>query len=333
VVGYLAARLYLLGTERVRDPASYTVLTFVGVFGVWLGAERLGLSAIVTMVVYAITLAHSGAMRQSPRNRVSSYATWETVIFTVNVLAFVLMGLQARSILERLAGDGIVPALAFSLAVLAIVILVRLIYVLTYNEAVRLKNRVMGVRLPPGMHPPTGKSGIVISWAGMRGLVTLATAFALPQAFPNRDLLVLAAFVVVLGTLVIQGLTLKPLVSALKLDPDPGIEHEVARARRAVVNAAFRGLDGDASPEADQLRLHLKAQLDAAQNLEAPQAPTRLDELRLKLVPLQREALSRLRIDGEISDEAYHRIEEDLDWAELDATPHGGFAPLTSTGT
>src|SRR5262245_60446412 len=95
--GYVLARLYLLATMRVRDPASATILQFVGAFGVWILAERIGLSAIITMVVYAMTLAR-GAPRRTARNRISSYSVWETAVFMLNVLAFVLMGLQARPI-------------------------------------------------------------------------------------------------------------------------------------------------------------------------------------------------------------------------------------------
>lgn len=332
VAGYVAGRLYILSTRRVRDPASNTVLTFVGVFGVWLGAERAGLSPIVTMVVYAMTLANTGAAQASPRNRISSYATWETVVFTLNVLAFVLMGLQARPILARLSGDGLGEALAFSGAVLTIVILTRVAYVLSYSGAVQLKNRLFGVDLAPGIQPPTFASSFVVSWSGMRGLVTLATAIALPPAFPQRDLIVLAAFVVVLGTLVIQGMTLKPLVAALRFDEDYSVEEEVSRARQTMVEAALRSLDGQLAPEIVQMREILEGQLMIARDRCEPQAATALDQLRLRLTPIQRAALNDLRTRGDISDEAYHRLEEDLDWAELDATPHGGFAPLTSSG-
>ena len=88
---------------RIEDAPSATILQFVSTFGVWMLAEHTGLSAIITMVVYAMTTARIAPRRTAARNRVSSYSVWETAVFVLNVLAFVLMGLQARPILGRLA--------------------------------------------------------------------------------------------------------------------------------------------------------------------------------------------------------------------------------------
>ena len=96
IAGWVLARLYLIGTARVRDAASFTVLTFVGTFGVWLLAARLNLSPIITMVAYGMTLSQQASYRGTARNRVSTYSVWETAVFVLNVLAFVIMGLQAR---------------------------------------------------------------------------------------------------------------------------------------------------------------------------------------------------------------------------------------------
>src|SRR5439155_5880490 len=103
VAGYALGRLYFMLSARVHDVASNTILQFVGTFSVWLLADRLTLSPIITVVVYAMTLAQSSRRRGGPRQRVSSYSVWETAVFIVNVLAFVLMGLQARHIIERLS--------------------------------------------------------------------------------------------------------------------------------------------------------------------------------------------------------------------------------------
>src|SRR5262249_51449091 len=158
-------------------------------------------------------------------NRVSSYAVWETAVFVLNVLAFVLMGLQARPILERLAGDGLGQALLFAGAVLATVILVRLAWVLGAGAVVRSYMSRGGSE--PDADTLGFRDDVVIGWCGVRGLVTLATAFALPLDFPGRDPIVLAAFSVVLGTLVLQGLTLKPLLRMLRLGSDGSVEKEV----------------------------------------------------------------------------------------------------------
>src|SRR5207247_1437032 len=211
---------------RGRDAASSTVLTFVGTFGVWLLAERVGLSPIITMVTYGMALAREAPRRVPARNRISTYSVWETAVFVLNVLAFVIMGLQARPILNRLSRESLVHALLVSGAVLATVIVVRIAYVMAYNTVARLKNRWFGVALTPGTAAPTVAAGVLVSWCGIRGLVTLATAFALPSGFPGRDLIVLSAFCVVLGTLVIQGFTLRPLLDRLGFEADDAVERE-----------------------------------------------------------------------------------------------------------
>lgn len=329
VAGYVLAHVYVFATRRITDAASSTVLTFVGAFGLWILAERLGFSAIITVVVYAMTLSAIVPLRASPRLRVSNYSVWETAVFVLNVLAFVIMGLQVRPILDRLSGDELTQALWFSGAVLLTVIVVRFAYVMAYNTASRIKNAAYGVDLAPGLSPPTWKSGVLIGWCGMRGLVTLATAFALPEAFPGRDLIVLAAFTVVIGTLVVQGLTLKPLLGLLSFRNDNAVEEEVASGRVAIIETGLDEISTDKSPEAEAMRQHLFAALTVA-NSDTPQGATPGERLKLSIIPKQRAALAALRERGDIGDEAFHRLEEELDWAELNAAPAGHFQPLTT---
>lgn len=229
-VGYVFGRVLVYITISVRDAPSGTILQFVSTFGVWMIADRAGLSPIITMVVYAMTAARLAPRRMAARNRVSSYSVWETAVFVLNVLAFVLMGLQARPILSRLADKDLGRALLLSAAVLATVILVRLVWVIASGALHRVRERLGSGRASDeeGL-----RCDLLIGWCGMRGLVTLATAFALPLDFPGRDEIVLAAFCVVLGTLVIQGLTLKPLLEWLAFPEDRSVEAEVSRACRS----------------------------------------------------------------------------------------------------
>jgi CPA1 family monovalent cation:H+ antiporter len=327
VVGYVLARVLVFLTMRVKDAASATILQFVSTFGVWMIAEATGLSPIVTIVAYAMTAARIAPRRMGARNRVSSYSVWETAVFVLNVVAFVLMGLQARPILERLSGSELQEALVLSGAVLATVILVRLVWVVAAGSLNRLQRAAFGsvVDKQEGF-----RSDFLIGWCGMRGLVTLATAFALPHDFPGRDPIVLAAFCVVLGTLVLQGLTLKPILERLKFDEDTSVEIEVSRARVAIMQIAIESLDGEATNAAAIVRKQYEAARMVAADPETPQAATDYDELRLRAIKRQREKLDKLRDEGTIGDEAYHRIEEEIDWAELDASPAGRFQPLTT---
>jgi hypothetical protein len=149
-----------------------------------------------------------------------------------------------------------------------------------------------------------------MSWTGMRGIVTLAAAFALPEGFPYRDLILLTAFCVVLGTMMIQGLTLSPLIARLNFDEYDPVAHEVAQARVAAYRAALATFDGDFSEEAEGSR--------DGTSFEGP-----FDSLRLRGIAVARQTTYELRITGEIGDDAYHVLEEELDWAEMSAGATG----------
>ncbi|TPM36860.1 sodium:proton antiporter [Mesorhizobium sp. B2-3-4] len=328
VAGYLFGRFSLLTLTRIEDAASSTVVQFAGTFAVWIIADKLGLSAIITIVVYAITIARRAPRRMSARRRVSTYSVWESAVFVLNVLAFVLMGLQARSIVGRLSGDGQGEAFLFAATVLAVVIVARLVWVASYVAIMRWFAR----RNDEGQAPdaPTFRGAVLVGWCGMRGLVTLVVAIALPADFPGRDPIVLAAFAVVLGTLVLQGMTLKPLLRVLNFERDTTIDREVAQARVAIMQAALDVLSRKTSAAAAVVREQYEAQRLIAENPEDAQAATEYDRLRLYAINRQRDTLEELRSNGTIGDEAYHRLEEEIDWAELAASPAGRFQPLTT---
>ncbi|MEW6767402.1 MAG: sodium:proton antiporter [Pseudomonadota bacterium] len=321
-MGYLLARGSTLITSRIRDVPTAIIMQFAGTFTVWILAEKLGLSGILTIVAYAVTLARSIPAYTPARMRVPSYAVWETMVFLLNVLAFVLIGMQLRPIWANLSEEVRIHYCFVAAAVLATVIVTRIVWVMGFN----------GVRLAfithYGFNPrgsaigrPTVKGGILVSWCGMRGIVTLAAAFALPEGFPFRDLILLVAFSVVFGSLVIQGLTLRPLVLALNLDePDP-VAHEVGLARNAAYRAALAEIDGDTSKEAKLLRYEYEVLLQQANtdgngeiSGEFPANP-----LRRRAIAAARQTAFAMRRSGEIGDDAYHKFEEELDFAELSA--------------
>src|SRR5262249_50487766 len=233
------------------------------------------------------------------------------------------MGLQARPILSRLSRESLSHALFVSGAVLATVIVVRIAYVMTYTAVGRLTNRWFGVRLTSGTTPPTVAGGLLVSWCGMRGLVTLATAFALPSGFPGRDLIVLSAFCVVLGTLVIQGFTLRPLLARGGFGTEGGGGQEISRGGLGIVGAALETLAGEHAPAAAAVREGSLAARGVAATPDEPQGATEHDRLRLQAITAQRLTLHRLREEGAIGDEAFHHLEEELDWAELCAARPG----------
>ncbi|KJC33718.1 sodium:proton antiporter [Bradyrhizobium sp. LTSP885] len=322
VAGFLFARVWMMITRRITEAPSAIITQFGGTFMVWIVAEHIGLSGILTIVAYAITLARTAPARTSARLRVSSYTVWETVIFVLNVLAFMLIGMQLRPIWSGLDDDVRFKYCTFAAAVLAVVILARILWVIPYGAFLRAL-KAQGL-LPAHVIPavPSLRRGIVVSWCGMRGIVTLAAAFALPEAFPYRDLILLTAFAVVFGTLVIQGLTLRPLILALNFDDDNPIAREAAHARTAAFRAALDEIDGDPSEEAEILRLEYRAVLLRAETepdggVATSELPA--DPIRRRAIAAARQALLSLRRTEAIGDDAFHQVEEELDRAELSA--------------
>ena len=318
VAGILMAKFFLWSMLRIQDIQVSTVLQFIGTFAVWIIAERLGLSAIITVVAFAMTAARHAPGRTRARNRISSYAVWDVVVFVLNVLAFVLIGLQLRGILSRVDGTELDTYLLCAGAVCAAVVLIRFVW-MPYNWFVRWQIRRYGARLPRPMALPTVGTGLLISWCGMRGIVTLAAALALPDgdaAFPHRDLIVFCAFCVVLVTLVIQGATLKPLLKILGLRDDGSVEREIDTARVETARAAIQELESKPpSPAVDILRREYLARMQPG----SPE-PGNLADLQEHAALAQRRALGDLRARSVIGDDAFHAAEEEIDLLELTAS-------------
>jgi Na+/H+ antiporter len=317
--GYLLGRLWILAAPRFDDAPSAIILQFATTFTVWIVAEHLELSGILTIVVYAMVLARYAPARTSARLRIPTYAVWETAVFILNVLAFILIGMQLRPILSRLDDAVRTQYIEIAACVLVAVIVSRIAWVAAYRIIVWTILALGLVRPGENAPVPTLKGGIIVSWCGMRGLVTLATAFALPEGFPYRDLMLLTAFAVVLGTLVLQGITLRPLILSLDLKPDDVIINEVARARGAAYRAALEEIDGDPSEEAELLRLEYRAILAQATDGRITSSELPADPLRRRAILAARRAILNLRESEAIGDDAFHQLEEELDRAELGA--------------
>jgi len=316
VVGPALGWVVLRLLARVHHVPTSVILQFVTTFSVWMLADHIGLSGVLTTVCYAITLARTAPERTPARIRVPSYAVWDTVVFGLNILAFVFIGLQIRPILNSLHAAERGPYIAVAGAVLLTVIVVRIAWHMSYNTVVRWRHRRLGFHPPRPMLRPTVGSGLVISWAGMRGIVSLAAALALPAGFPYRDLIVLTAFSVVLGTLVIQGLTLKSLLRALDLHDDDPVGRELSAARERALHAGLASFAEDRSPVAEAVRRELEWRL-ATQRAHADAGEAVRAEIYRGALRAARQALLAMRTNDEIGDDAFHRMEEELDWLEM----------------
>jgi CPA1 family monovalent cation:H+ antiporter len=312
VLGWITLRVM----DRVQHVPTTIILQFATTFGVWILAEQLGLSGVLTMVCYAITVAQTAPERIPARIRIPSYAVWETMVFALNILAFIFIGLQIRPILDGLEGADRGHYFAVAGAVLVTVIVVRLVWHMSFNAVIRWRDRRFGFNPPRPMMRATVQSGLIISWAGMRGIVSLAAALALPAAFPQRDLIVLTAFSVVVGTLAIQGLTLKPLLRALDLQDDDPVGRELRVARARALGAGLASLAHGESPLADAVRQEFTAHL-ADERPADRTARSAHSELHRSALQAAREAVLAMRSNDEIGDDAFHEIEEELDWLEM----------------
>jgi Na+/H+ antiporter len=342
VLALVLSRLSLMVIARISDVSTAVIVQFCGAFFVWILAEQLHLSGIITTVVFAMAASRRAAEIVPARLRIPSWAVWEVAVFVLNVLAFILVGFQLKSISARLTGTTGLAYVAFAALVCAAVITARIVWV-TGAAAFsrwRCRPRVDGTPGPRDAVALDPRSAAVVGWCGMRGTVTLAAALALPAAFPFRDLILTTAFGVTLGTLVLQGLTLRPLILRLGIKDDGAVDREVRLARVESLRAAVDAVaDRPGAESAELVRQRFALQLRRAESQAAADGaaangpmmekaePTSLatteadnaDDAEFARVATaaQRRRLVALRADGTIGDAAFQRVEEELDFAEL----------------
>jgi monovalent cation/hydrogen antiporter len=324
VVGSVAAgavlgRVTLRLLDRIRHVPTAIILQFVTTFGVWILAESLRLSGVLTMVCYAIGVAQTAPARTPARVRIPTYAVWESVVFALNILAFIFIGLQIRPILASL--DPVERRTYFfvAAAIVITVIVVRIAWQMLLTMLIRLRHRLSRSSRRTLPVESTWAGGLLIGWSGMRGIVTLAAALALPGRFPHRDLIVFVAFSVVLGTLVLQGLTLKPLLRVLRLEDDDPVGREVQAARARALQAGLASLANEQSSAVIMVRRELTAHFtgDAVRDGGSSQHA----ELHRRAMHAARQEVLAMRANREIGDDAFHEVEEDLDWLEMASQP------------
>lgn len=310
--GYVCALFFRRVIRFVGNTLGGNLLQFVVAWLLWIVADHLRLSAVLTTIAFAMTIAQSPQVTSGTRMRVQSFAVWSAVVFGLNVFAFLLMGLQGRSIIGRMDPAHLRESFTFAGVVVAVVVIARLAIVIGFDRL-----NAWWARLHGRPSPTSWRRAALEGWTGMRGFVTLATAIALPASFPQRDVVVLTAFFVVLATIVVQGLTLVPLVHVLKLDDGDTLRQEVANGRCRLASAALAALDGRTSREADHVRHVYLIQRDALKGPSGGRASRAMRELGLSAVRAQREELEQMRADDAIGADTYLLLQEELDWTEL----------------
>jgi Na+/H+ antiporter len=327
LAGPAVAWLLLRLTKNVRDVPTSIIVQFITTFGVWILAERVGLSGVLTMVCFALAVARPASATTPARMRIPSYAVWDTAVFVLNVLAFVFIGLQIRPILKSLDSSVRVRYLGIAGGVLLTVIGIRIIWVTIYYGVLRWRSHSAPRRRTGVARPrPTFQGAMIVGWSGMRGIVTLAAALALPletrgAAFPFRDLIVLTAFAVVLGTLVLQGLTLGPLLRSFGVQEEDPVEREVEAARDRALSAALATFDGMDSETARAVRQEFASHLQPARGVVVDDRAMDHQGLHRSALAAARQTIFDMRANDEIGDEAFHRLEEAFDWMEMANDP------------
>ncbi|MFN3450136.1 MAG: Na+/H+ antiporter, partial [Roseococcus sp.] len=240
-LGWVIGRAGLWLLARLDDTLLETSLSFLAAYAAFLLAEALGGSGVIAVVTTGIMFGRAQHRVLSARTRLEARAVWEFVEFVLTSLVFLLVGLQLDDILARLDARGPWTLLGLALALSAALILSRFLWV--YPAALLPRALPALRRREPA---PGWRTLLVTGWAGMRGVVSLAAALALPLDFPERDLIVFLAFAAILATLVVQGTTLGWLVRRLGLvlpPPAHGIEPEEARARHAAARAMLAAIE------------------------------------------------------------------------------------------
>ena len=323
VVGYVASVIRLKLQETVAD----TALSFAVPFVAYLLGEAIEGSGVLAVVIAGLIMGHRSPRVLSGAARTASRHNWQTVAYLLENAVFLLIGLQLRRILTEVGQSGLsVPMLILiCAAVLAATILTRLVWLFVIAVWKRI-TRALGFKKKHKAWP--WRYSVVIGWAGMRGVVTLAAAFILPDT-PERVVLVLAAFVVVAGTLLVQGTTLPMLVRRMGLPgPDPAQDalqeaallHDMVRV--ALVRLDEISTENDPPEVVQRLRERLQGRTDAAWEQlgrqsalnETPSDAYR--RLRLDLLQVEREHCLKARDNGSADDVVLRRVLERLDIEE-----------------
>ncbi|HVF82218.1 MAG TPA: Na+/H+ antiporter [Flavisolibacter sp.] len=324
--------LYLVHKKFVCDPIIEVTLTFLTPFASYLLAEAFHFSGVIAVVTTGLYLSYRSAQIFSHESRIMIYSVWEVVIFILNSLIFIFIGLQLRSVLRGI-GDYPPGALAlYGIVISVVVILVRFLWVLPKAMLPFLiSKRTMNKE---GFDP---RNMVVFGWAGMRGVVSMAAALALPltisgtAVFPHRDLVIYLSFCVILSTLLLLGVTLPWVIKKLKL-PAYSVVAEEYEVRSIVVTEVITHIEENLSLLHDSLLNNIKSKSEVKYNrLQKTELPANYfgdgktlgvnvfneyTKLQIELIALERQTVERLHLQGKTSEEILRKLEKELDLEE-----------------
>jgi Na+/H+ antiporter len=333
VVGGIAVGLavgFVIRQVRRRldnPPVEITISILSGYFA-YLPAQAIGVSGILAAVTVGIYMGWHTPELTTPQTRLQGTAVWEILFFLLNALLFGLIGLQLPAIIDALSGTSTGLLILYAVIVTAAVIATRFLWIFSATYLPRL---LFGRALERHSSPPFAEA-TVLTWSGMRGAVSLAAALALPLTtdagtpFPDRELIVFLTFAVILGTLVVQGLTLPSLIGILGLEEDRQAGKEEAKARIHAAEAALTRLEELLEEEwvledtADRLRglynfrrERFRSRFDPDGDRMIEDRSANYQRLRHELLEAERRAVLELRRSGRIDDDVMRQVVRDLD--------------------
>src|SRR3954447_1479635 len=243
-IGFAVAALIVEARRRTSDTIVEAALSLITPLVAYIAADRLGASGILAAVASGLWMGPRSRSLVAPLTRVEVQAAWQIIAYVLNSLLFLIVGLQMREVIDAVNLPAGQVALA-SGAILVALIGIRVVWALTVPSAWQ------GVRRLAGRSSEISSRGwrLALAWSGVRGSLALAAVLSLPATtdsgapFPGRDVIVLVTLIIIVATLVIQGLTLRPLMRALGLTDRERAEHEEAHARARAAEAALEQLD------------------------------------------------------------------------------------------
>ena len=331
VVGLVLGKLTSWLEQFVDDAPIEITLTLLAAYFSYLAGESLNLSGVLATVVCGLYLGHRSSLYFSTGARVRSVAVWDTLTFLLNGFVFMRIGLELRYILPAIRGASLGKMIVLGLLLSGVVVALRMIWVFPGAYVGQWIRRKVQHQTESGLKP----GGIfVVGWAGMRGVVALAAAISIPQTlldgspFPHRSEILFLTFCVIFVTLVLQGLTLPWVIRKAGLTGWTGLADEEIMARREMIQAATSFLESaqdtdleEFSPIYDELLRRQRLRLnmldaDAGEGLR-PVDVRRLDEVMKQVNAIQRASLLNLRNQNRINDEVMRRLENELDYSEI----------------
>jgi monovalent cation/hydrogen antiporter len=317
-VGWVIAQV----RRRLEDPLIENTISLLTAYAAYVPADRMHVSAVLAAVTVGCYVGWKAPLIASPATRLQGFGMWELLQFVLNAFLFVLVGLQLPNVVRSLGSFSTGTLIGYAAAISGAVILTRVVWGHTIVFVIRALDR----RASQRARRAGWRGRTVISWAGLRGAVSLAAALALASDFEQRDLLVFLTFAVIFATLVLQGLTLPWLIRVLGVHDDGREEREELEGRLRAAKAALTRIDElegeewtreDTIERMRNLYRYRKRRFAARAGMTDDDGyedrSTAYQTLVREVLEAQRREIVRMRNEGAISNEVMHRLERELD--------------------